>query len=675
MATSAPAFTAEVERAVAAAAAYYSGADPLMSDDEYDTLLAGIALAVEASPELNEVEGVAGLLTEVAAGTISGGGVAHTTPMLSMSKSTDLDAIEKFAASVRAEFVIEPKVDGIAAVARYVDGNLVLVATRGDGGAGEDITDKVAALHVTGLPKTVRDSGAFEVRGEIYMSPSDFEFSNAARVASGGEPFANPRNATSGTVMRETVRYEARVSFAAYEAVCDDEYAPDGLRSDKYWERMDAAAHIGFRPARGLFPTLLDDTSVSEAIAAMGAARDAGLIPAPLDGAVVKVVSSAARERIGASSRHPRWAMAYKFPAVKVQTTLLDIERAVGRTGNISYTAVLAPVLVDGSTVERATLHNGDFIAERDMRIGDTVVLFKAGDIIPRVEEVVTAARPAGLASYVAPTSCPECGEELNRTGAIWRCASPTCSISAAVAYLASRDCLDVDGFSTAIADSLVERGLVKRLSDLFYLDAAALAALPMGETVKGNERLLGATVANKILAGLEATKSQPLNRVVCALGIKMTGRGMSRRLAAAFGSMDALVAADEAAFLDKGIDAVGPLRAKAFVAGFAAMAGDIARMAAAGVNMTGETPDAEDAVKPLAGLKVVVTGSVPGLSRTEAAEAVERLGGISSGSVSKSTDLVVIGEGAGSKEAKARELGVKIMDAEEFAVLAGGAA
>jgi len=407
----------------------------------------------------------------------------------------------------------------------------------------------------------------------------------------------------------------------------------------------------------------------------MSALRDSGQIPAPLDGAVVKVVSSAARERIGASSRHPRWAMAYKFPAVKVQTTLLDIERAVGRTGNISYTAVLAPVLVDGSTVERATLHNGDFITDRDMRIGDTVVLFKAGDIIPRVEEVVTAARPAGLASYVAPTSCPECGEELNRTGAIWRCASPTCSISAAVAYATSRDCVDVDGFSTAIADALVESGQVKRLSDLFYLDAAALAALPMGETVKGNERLLGATVANKILAGLEAAKSQPLNRVVCALGIKMTGRGMSRRLAAAFGSMDALVAADEAAFLDKGIDAVGPLRAKAFVAGFAAMAEDIDRMAAAGVNMTGETPGAEDAVKPLAGLKVVVTGSVPGMSRTEAAEAVERLGGTSSGSVSKSTDLVVIGEGAGSKEAKARELGVKIMDAEEFAVLAGGAA
>lgn len=658
-----------------AAASYYGDSGEVtMEDAEYDALLDLIQESVDAHPEWSTEDHVDELLNAVSAGTVAGGGVHHEIPMLSLAKTTSLSELAAFIESLPQGFVVvEPKVDGIASVAKYVDGVRVQVATRGDGQTGEDITSKIDALTVTGLPKTLATPVTVEVRGEIYMSPADFEFSNAARVASGGEPFANPRNATSGTVMRETVRYAARVSFAAYEFF--------GERAeDSYTSRINEASSLGFSVARDLLPESKENngvtTSIVDVVAEFGVARSNGEIAAPTDGCVIKVNSTKARNDLGSGSRTPRWAMAFKFDALRSVTRLLDIERAVGRTGNLSYTAILEPVAVAGSIVGRSTLHNAAFIAERDLRIGDKVVLYKAGDVIPRVDAPVISARGTNVVAYVPLTTCPGCSEELDRSGAIWRCHTASCSIAAAISYAVSRDCLDVDGFSTAIADALVESEMVTRLSDIFYLSQASLAALPMGTTSTGSIRVLGNTTAAKILAGLEASKNQSLARIVCSLGIKMTGRGMSRRLAAAFGSMDALVNATEREFLNKGIDAVGPARATAFVRGFSMMSEDIARMAAAGVKMVEEvtpaTAEASDAPKPLAGMKVVVTGTVPGLSRNEAAEAVERLGGIPSGSVSKATSLVVVGEGAGSKAAKAEELGVRIMAAEEFAALAG---
>ena len=668
------AFSSIVTMAHEAATSYYGDSGVVaMEDAEYDALLDLIQEAVDAHPEWSSVEHVEELLNAVSAGTVAGGGVQHGIPMLSLAKTTSLSELASFFQSLPAgRVIVEPKVDGIASVAKYVNGVRVQVATRGDGQTGEDITSKVDALTVTGLPKNLAHSVNVEIRGEIYMSPDDFEFSNAARVASGGEPFANPRNATSGTVMRETVRYAAKVSFAAYEFFSE-------TAEDSYAKRIEEASRLGFGVARDLMPRanpelMKGDSAITDIVTVFGVARANGEITAPTDGCVVKVDSTRTRDALGAGSRTPRWAMAFKFDALRSVTRLTDIERAVGRTGNLSYTAILEPVAVAGSIVGRSTLHNAAFIAERDLRIGDKVVLYKAGDVIPRVDAPVLAAREAGVVAYVPPTTCPGCSEELDRSGAIWRCHTASCSIGAAISYAVSRDCLDVDGFSTAIADALVETGTVSRLSDIFYLDAATLASLPMGVTSTGNVRVLGEVTAAKILSGLEAAKSQSLARVVCALGIKMTGRGMSRRLASAFGSMSALVNASESDFLSKGIDAVGPARATAFVRGFAAMREDIALMEAAGVKMVEDAApvaDNSNAPKPLAGMKVVVTGTVPGLSRNEAAEAVERLGGIPSGSVSKATSLVVIGEGAGSKAAKAEELGVQIMSAEDFAALA----
>ena len=678
-------FAADVTRATEAASAYYNGADPLMSDDEYDALIASITTAVESDPTLAEVEGVDALLNAVAAGTVKGD-VEHSVPMLSLSKSTDLDKIVAFADGLDGKSVAEPKIDGIAAVIRYVDGKFVLAATRGDGSAGEDLSEKLGVLNVNFLPHSLSKFAVtpdLEVRGEIYMSPEDFEVSNEARVASGGEPFANPRNATSGTVMRQTARYNASVSFAVYEVIASGvvtdvvgKAVDSGLTSDSYTERMDAIETLGFQTARSLVGDT-GTTDIREVIETMGQRRAAGQILAPLDGAVVKADSTNVRDALGSGSRHPRWAMAFKFPAAKVTTTLLDIERAVGRTGNLSYTAVMEPVLVDGSTVSKATLHNADFIAERDFRIGDTVVLFKAGDIIPRIEEVVTGPEHDALAAYVAPTTCPDCDEELDRSGAIWRCLTPTCSVAAAIAFAVSRDCLDVDGFSTAIADALVEQGMVTRLSDLFYLDEETLAGLVMSTTSTGGVRRLGSTVAKKILSGLDAAKSQPLNRVVCALGIRKSGRTMSRRMVAAFGSMESLKDASVEDFVSAGIEGVGLGRATHFVDGFAAMAEDIERMAAAGVNMVDESADSDE-VKVLAGKKVVVTGSMKGSaldgkSRNEMNELIEAHGGKSSGSVSASTDILVCGEEGSSKWTKAKSLGtVEILTPEEFASLLG---
>lgn len=659
-----------------AAAAYYNGADPIMTDADYDALIESITESVETNSEWAQIDGVDALLNAVAAGAATTGDVEHVVPMLSLAKKRELSDLESFINSVGTKMVLEPKVDGIASVVRYVDGIRTLVATRGDGQFGEDITSRIDNLRVNGLPKNLNRAVTFEVRGELYMSPDDMNFSSDNRVAAGGERFANPRNATSGTVMRETVRYEAQISFAGYEAFSSDPREP-ALNDDSYTVRMTAVGNLSIGLAADLLPAevrkALAQDGLIPAVKALGMARSASLLLAATDGCVVKADSTSVRNRLGSASRHPRFAMAYKYEAIRVETQLLGIERTVGRTGNIAYTAILKKVLVDGSEVERATLHNNDFIVSNDLRIGDSVMVWKANDIIPRIESPILADRPASATPYVAPITCPQCGEELDRSSVIWRCETPSCGIVSLVAYAVARDSLDVDSFSTAIASALVEDGRVVNLSDIFYLTKSDLARLPMGMTETGALRLLGETMANKILAGLEKAKSQPLNRVICALGIRKTGRTMSRRIAAEFKTMDAVLTASENDFLR--VEGVSDGKAAYIYRGVQKMSTDIERMAAAGVNMG--TPAAAEATNatskgnlPLAGKKVVVTGSVPGYSRTEAQELVELLGGIASGSVSKTTDIVVVGEGAGSKAAKAAELGIQIMDAVDFAAL-----
>lgn len=671
-----------VARATEAARAYYRGDDELMSDAEYDQLVERIEKVVNDDPSLLTPQ-ITELLEKVAAGTLEGDGqIAHAVPMLSLRKVRELNEVTDFVESNYV--VVEPKIDGIAVAVRYINGKRSQVITRGDGQKGEDITSRVATgLTITGLPDVLPTPDSFEVRGELYMSPSDFEYSNDQRVASGEPAFANPRNATAGTVMRETARYDAKVSFAAYEvlAIPGAENTPEWIDADDYIDRTSGVSDsYGIALARDLI-NISRELPVSEQVRLLGEARADGRILAPTDGCVIKFASTRARQAVGSGSRHPHWAVAYKYEAETVETILLDIQRAVGRTGNISYTAVLERVELDGSMVQYATLHNADFIASNDLRIGDTVTLWKAGDIIPRITTPVLAKRPADAKPYEAPRSCPRCDSPLDTSGVIWKCHTPTCSITGLVAYAVSRDCLDVDGFSTAIAEALVESGQVARLSDLFYLNADELADLPLGVTSNGNTRVLGKKTAEKILAGLERAKQQPLNRVVCALGIRMTGRGMSRRLAAHFKTMDALLSATERDFLASGIDAVGPQRAAAFVQGFAAMREDIERMRAAGVNMGPDAPEQETAAsggsKVLAGKKVCVTGSMKGsklsaLTRNGMNELIEAHGGTAASSVSASTDILVCGGTTGSKYQKAVQLGKPILTPDQFAELLG---
>jgi DNA ligase (NAD+) len=385
----------------------------------------------------------------------------------------------------------------------------------------------------------------------------------------------------------------------------------------------------------------------------------------PIDGAVIKTDSLSERDRLGAVARTPKWAVAFKYAADVATTVLRDIEIAVGRTGRISLRAVLEPVFVGGTTITYATLHNPKFVTDADFRLGDTVFVYRAGDVIPRVNAVDLTHRQADSVRWEAPATCPDCGEAWDKSSLLWRCQTPECSTVGRIEYAASRDVLDIEGLSSAMATALVESGRVNDIADLFTLTAADIAALPVGD----GSRQVGQKVAEKIIEGIEKAKSQSLARVITSLGIRKTGRTMGRRLAAQFNSLKALRAASIADLT--AVEGIGSEKAAYIHSGLASMGPVIDRLEAFGVTSSQEAAvTAPAAGLPLAGLKVVVTGSVPGLSRGEANEAVEALGGVSTGSVSKTTDLVVVGDGAGSKAEKAEALGVKIMAAEDFAAL-----
>ena len=533
------------------------------------------------------------------------------------------------------------------------------MATRGDGRTGEDVTAQ--AQNISGLPKTLAETIDCEVRGEVFMTEDDFETASANRVASGKNAFVNPRNATAGSLRNVDAQYVAPMSFAAYDA----SGGPfDGI--DSYSERLAKATTFGFTTAADLLPGF--DKPVTGSAAVIARIDEIGERRAnlgfPIDGAVVKVDDIPTRDRIGAISRTPKWAVAYKYAPDTATTRLNEIEVAVGRTGRISLTALLEPVFVGGTTISRATLHNPKWVLDADIRPGDVVYVYRAGDVIPRVNAPVLSQRPEGLPVWVPPTVCPQCGEPWNKTSLLWRCDTYECSISGRVAYALSRDVLDVDGGGEVFAEAVVEAGLVSDISDIYNLTIQQVAAL-----VTSDGREIGVKNATKIVNGIQAAKNQPLNRQITSLGIRLTGRTMGRRLASHFGTLDAFRNASENDLAQ--VEGVGTEKAKVIREGLTKMAPIIDRLVSAGINTgTPKTEAPAGAALPLAGKTVVVSGSGPGLSRTEANEAVERLGGRSSGSVSKNTSLLVAGEGAGSKASKAEALGVEVMNAEDFAAL-----
>lgn len=658
-------FDAAVQTASEAAQSYYDTDVMAMPDADYDALVERIESAKEAHPDWDD----AGLTTAVAGGASAGGDVVHPEPMLSLSKTKTFEEIEKFVESVSANIVVEAKLDGLAIRAEYKDGNLVLAATRGDGRTGEDVTAQATRHNgIDGLPATLTETWTGEVRGEVFMSDANFEIANTNRVADGGKAFVNPRNATAGCLRKADRDYETPMSFGAYD-ITGDTVDDNG----SYIERMFFAANLGFETAISLTPmNLVNDPTLEPAdvigrIQWIEDARDT--LGYPIDGAVIKAEFDADRERLGNGNRTPRWATSFKYAPDTATTVLTGIEVSVGRTGRITLRAVLEPVFVGGTTISFATLHHPGFVASEGLAIGQTVAVIRAGDVIPRVTAAM-GEQPAGLEAWVAPEACPQCGEAWDKSSVLWRCHTPECSIAGRIEWFGGRTAMDIDGLSTATAEALTESGLVTNIADLYDLTVAQIAAVKIGVSPSGADRLIGFAVATTIFDGIEKSRSQPLNRVIASLGLRFTGNTFGRRFAAHFKTLQAF---RDASLADlQRVDAVREGRGTLIHAGLVSLRPVIDRLIAAGV-----TTEIEQIVgdTPLAGQSYVVSGSVPGYTRQSIAEAIERLGGKASSSVSKTTTALVTDDPSTSKGQKALALNIPIMDPADFLALIDGAA
>ncbi|MFI1395953.1 NAD-dependent DNA ligase LigA [Streptomyces sp. NPDC020681] len=671
----AAAYVQAVEDAVAAAAAYYAGGTSALDDDAYDRLVRGIAVYEAQHPD----EVLPQSPTGKVAGGAAEGDVPHTVPMLSLDNVFSPDQFETWAAALARRigrevtaWNVQPKLDGLAIAARYSDGRLTRLITRGDGTAGEDVSHAIGTIE--GLPEKLTEPVTLEVRGEVLMTTVQFEHANEVRTAHGGAPFANARSASAGTLRARERAYTVPMTFFAYGLMPLPGTGPDlttRLGELPHSELIRYATALGIHsPDATEVPgvTLTDTAQVIERVEEVGRAR-AGL-PFGIDGVVIKADEAADQQAAGFGSRAPRWAIAYKLPAVEKITRLIEVEWAVGRTGVIAPRAVLEPVEIDGSTVTYATLHNPADITRRDLRLGDHVVVYKAGDIIPRVEAPVAHLRTGDEQPIVFPDVCPRCGSGIDTSDQRWRCEQGRgCHLVASLAYAAGRDQLDVEGLGHSRIVQLVDAGLVTDIADLFTLTRDQLLTL---------ERM-GDTSADNLIAALAVAKTRPLSRVLCALGVRGTGRSMSRRIARHFATMDAIRTATAEAIQQ--VEGIGVEKAPVIVAELAELAPVIDKLVAAGVTMTepGASPQMADdqtetdaTAGPLDGMTVVVTGAMTGpleqLSRTQMNELIERGGGKSSSSVSKRTTLVVAGDGAGSKRAKAEALGIRLATPAEFA-------
>ncbi|MDX3056168.1 NAD-dependent DNA ligase LigA [Streptomyces sp. NE06-03E] len=675
------AYAAAVEEAKRAAAAYYTAGESRLDDDAYDRLVRGIAAYEEEHPQ----EVLDASPTGKVAGGAASGDVPHTVPMLSLDNVFSAEQFVTWTASVErrigrpvAAWSVEPKLDGLAVAARYEQGRLDRLVTRGDGTAGEDVSHAIGT--VLGLPERLGAPATLEVRGEILMTQEQFERANTVRTEHGAAPFANPRNGAAGTLRAKDRAYRVEMTFFAYGALAlpGSGELTDTLAQLPHSEVLEYVAGLGVHTAADTAVAPRTVTTVEEVQAGVeDIAALRATLPFGIDGIVIKADLAADQRDAGSGTRAPRWAIAYKLPAVEKVTRLLDVEWNVGRTGIIAPRAVLEPVEIDGSTVGYATLHNPADITRRGLRLGDHVMVYKAGDIIPRIEAPVAHLRTGEERPVAFPEVCPQCGSEIDMSEQRWRCTrGRDCRVVASISYAAGRDQLDIEGLGATRVVQLVDAGLVRDFADLFTLEREQLLALErMGETSTDN-----------LLAAIEAARTQPLSRVFCALGVRGTGRSMSRRIARHFASMDRIVAADAEALQQ--VDGIGKEKAAAVVTELEELAPLIAKLVAAEVNMTepGATPPPEPGAEPedgaedgaaglpLAGMTVVVTGAMTGalekLSRNQMNELIERAGGKSSSSVSKRTSLLVAGEKAGSKRSKAEDLGVRIAAPEEFAEL-----
>ncbi|MFB7998911.1 NAD-dependent DNA ligase LigA [Streptomyces sp. NPDC056002] len=647
---------------------YYGDGDSVLDDVSYDQLRRSVQAWEQEHPAEVSPDSPTGLVADGAAPV---GDVAHTTRLLSLDNVFDAEGLVAWGVSVerrlgrspKGGFTVEPKIDGAAVAARYRSGRLVQIITRGDGSHGEDISHVIG--QIDGLPEQLAEPVTIEVRGEVAFTQAQFEKANEVRAAHNAQVFANPRNGTAGTLRAKDRPYRLRMTFWAYGAVELDAVAYLSAGAT-HAETLAAVAAVGIQttadsPA-GLH-VVADLAAAQERVDAIAAMR--AELPVGIDGVVIKMNDAAEQAAAGFGSRFPHWAIAVKLAAVERQTVLEDVAWQVGRTGVLAPTAILTPVEIDGSTVTRATLHNPADIRRRDLHIGDTVTVYKAGDIIPRVQGAVVQLRQAGALEVPLPEVCPNCGGKINKAQERWRCAQGSaCALPALIQYAAGRDMLDIDGLGPASVAALVASGDVADVADLFTLTAEQLTA------ASGSAKL-----AAKLAEQIEAAKALPLSRVFCALGVLGTGRSMSRRIAQHFGTMEDIRQADAAALQD--VEGIGPEKAPVIVEQVAALAPVIDKLIAAGVNM--EEPQetaAGEGAGPLTGKVVVVTGKMTGVlaayARSEMNALIEKAGGRAGSSVNAKTSILVAAPSAGgkpsSKAVKAAELGVEVRTPEEFA-------
>lgn len=632
---------------------YYVLDAPTMSDFEYDRLLRRLEELEAEHPE----EVTPDSPTQRIGGKILSQfeQVRHDVPLESLQDVFDAEEVRAFFDRVAQEipdaaYSVEPKVDGLSVAVEYRDGVFYRGATRGDGRVGEDVTENLRTIR--SLPMTLPEKlPRLIVRGEVYMSRSVFEEINARREIEGKPLMANPRNAAAGSLRQLDSRIAAqrKLDIAIFNMqLCEGKTFTSHTETIEYLKSQ----HFKVIPQCCLHTA----EEVLEEIERLGEER--GNYPFDIDGAVVKLDDLAQRDMLGSTAKCPRWAVAYKYPPEQKPSVLKDIVIQVGRTGVLTPKAVLAPVRLAGSTVSFATLHNQDFITSKDIRIGDTVIVRKAGEIIPEIVEVVMDKRPADAVPYEIPAQCPVCGAAVVRDedGVALRCTGAECPAQRLrnLTHFVSRNAMDIDGLGPAVINSLIENDLVKNAADLYTLKVEDISPL---------ERMGKKSAANAV-AAIEKSKDNDLWRLIAALGIRQVGDKAAKVLASHFGSMDAIVAATEEELT--AIDDVGPI-----TAGFIRSWMDspqsrdlLARLKEAGVNMVDRT---EKVDARFAGLTFVLTGALTKFTRDEATEMIELRGGKASGSVSKKTSYVVAGENAGSKLTKAQDLGIPVLTEDEF--------
>ena len=631
---------------------YYNQDDPEISDYEYDMLLRELENIEAEFPQLissdSPTQRVGGSKGEKFSP------VTHAVPMESLHDSFSADEIRDFDRKVREVidrpvYVVEPKFDGLSVSCEYRNGVFVRGSTRGDGTTGEDVTDNL--MTIKSLPKRLKNAPAFlEVRGEVYMSVETFEKIVAEQENNGEKPFKNPRNAAAGSLRQKDAKITAKRNLDIFVFNIQQ---VEGVEITSHVQSLNYLTELGFPTA--FYRSYDDVEDVLREIEYIDAHR--GDLPCDIDGAVVKVNSLADRAVLGSTAKFPRWAEAYKYPPEEKETELLNIEINVGRTGALTPVGIFKPVLLAGTTVSRATLHNEDFIREKGINVGDTVLIRKAGEIIPEVLSLVR--HGAHIEPYRFPDNCPSCGSKVIREEgeAAMRCTNTDCpaQLLRHLIHFVSRDAMDIDGLGPALLEQLLNAGLIKTFTDLYQLKAADIATLDrMGE--KSADNLIGA---------IDKSKDAQINRLVYALGIRHIGEKAAKLLCEHFLSIEKLFEASEEEIA--AIDGFGAIMAQS-VYDYFHLEGTkhlICELKELGVKMTPLQPKAKEG--RFIGKTFVLTGTLPTMSRKEASALIEKNGGKTSSSVSKKTDYVLAGEDAGSKLTKAQSLGVTVISEEEL--------